>query len=470
MRPWIAKNLVYRTTTLIRGEPVFRILARYEESQWWSPEQLQAHQAEGVTRLLRYAASRTPYYGKIAHDLGIEPKALQAEDLTLFPRLQKQDLVNDTLKLQAPRLPATTSWKTTGGSTGVAVRLRKNRWATAAEQAASWRSYRWYGVQPGQRQARFWGTPLSGRTRLRARAIDWVLNRSRFSAFAFTPADLDRYFGELCQSRPEWAYGYVSMLVQFARHCLDNDLPLADLGLRCVVTTSEVLTEPDRSLIQRAFGAPVFNEYGCGEVGAVLYECPEGSLHAMAENLLLELVPDPTEQEPDARSLLVTDLHNRATPLIRYEIGDRVVPAPPCRCGRALPAFRKIFGRAYDFIETEDGTRYHGEFFMYMLESARDQGAPIFQAQFEQESPRSLRINLVPREGYEPAVGEALSQQIERASEGRLSCQIAVVPELVRENSGKLRLIRSLAPERANSMQAMGRIAPGDAPRHEVKQ
>ena len=440
----MAKNLVYRPTTWIRGEPVFRIMARYEESQWWSPEQLQAHQADGVTRLLRYAASRTLYYRQIADDLGIEPNALSAEHLTLFPRLQKQDLVNNSLKLQATRFPGTTSWKTTGGSTGVAVRLRKNRWATAAEQAASWRSYRWYGVQPGQRQARFWGTPLSGRTRLRARAIDWVLNRARFSAFAFTPADLDRYFRELIQTRPEWAYGYVSMLVQFARHCLDNDLPLADLGLRCVVTTSEVLTEADRALIAHAFGAPVFNEYGCGEVGAVLYECPDGSLHAMAENIFLELVADPTEQEPDAHALIVTDLHNRATPLIRYEIGDRVVPGPPCRCGRSLPTFRKIFGRAYDFIEAGDGTRYHGEFFMYMLESARDKGAPILQAQFEQNSQNSLQIRLVPREGYEPAVGEAFGQQIERASDGRLSCQITVVPELIREKSGKLRLIRSL--------------------------
>ena len=445
MQPWLARNLVYRPATWARGEPVFSLLDRYQKSQWWSAEQHQEAQRKNLGKILRHAARTTTYYQSIAEELGLSASHLNASHLSDFPYLQKQHLVENNAALQARRLPGTTSWKTTGGSTGVAVRLRKNRWATAAEQAASWRSYGWYGIQPGDRQARFWGTPIRARGRARYRAIDWVLNRSRFSAFAFGPEDLSRYYAQLKSQSPHWAYGYVSMLTEFARHCQVERLPLQDLGLRAVVTTSEMLTDGDRALIQETFQAPVYNEYGCGEVGAVLYECDQGTLHAMAENLFFELKPDPTEQEPDAHSLIVTDLHNLATPLIRYEIGDRVVPIQDdCACGRGLAGFRKVFGRAYDFIETADGTRYHGEFFLYMIEEARESGVPILQAQFVQKTAKDLEIRLVTRPGYEEKHGSALIHRVEEMSAHRLKCEVTVVPQLERERSGKLRLIQSL--------------------------
>src|SRR5262249_38267143 len=155
-------------------------------------------------------------------------------------------------------------------------------------------------------------------------------NRERFSAFAFRRADLRTYFERLRINRPTWVYGYVSMLVQFAMFCVDEGLPLVELGISAVVTTSEVLTSRDRAFLSEAFGARVYNEYGCGEVGPILYECERGTLHLMAENLVAELLPSPTLDSPSACRLILTDLHNRATPLVRYDIGDHVVPASAC--------------------------------------------------------------------------------------------------------------------------------------------
>jgi phenylacetate-CoA ligase len=251
-------------------------------------------------------------------------------------------------------------------------------------------------------------------------------------------------------NRPSWVYGYVSMLVQFAAYCLDERLPLADLGVRAVVSTSEVLAAGDRAVVSEAFGAPVYNEYGCGEVGPILYECERGTLHLMAENLFVELLPAPTPSRPDACRLILTDLHNRATPLVRYDIGDHVVPAPPCACGRGLPAFSEVFGRAYDFIEAPDGTRFHGEFFMYHVEAERDAGVPIRQAQFVQDAGDHLTVRIVPACGYEPHHGQALAAGLTARSGGRFRVDVVTAEEIPRERSGKIRLI-----------QALGRSAPG---------
>jgi len=439
-----ARNALYRTALIARGEPVFRLLHRYEDSQWWDSKRLAAFHEEALEGLLRHAATRTRYYAEAAHRAGLDPARLRAADLPRFPLLTKVELIERAPQLRAPTLPGTTSWKITGGSTGVAVRLRKNRGATAAEQAASWRSYGWYGIRPGDRQARFWGTPLSGRAALRYRAIDFVLNRERLSAFAFRRADLLTYFERLRRRRPSWVYGYVSMLVQFAAYCLDEDLPLADLRVAAVVSTSEVLTPGDRALVAEAFGAPVYNEYGCGEVGPVLYECDRGKLHLMAENIFAELQPAPTPACPEACRLILTDLHNRATPLIRYDIGDHVVPTLPCSCGRGLPAFSAVFGRAYDFVEAQDGTRFHGEFFMYHLEAARDRGVPIRQAQFVQDEPDHVLVRIVPAPGYETSHGRHLSAMLAANSGGRFRVDATTIDEIPRERSGKLRLIHAL--------------------------
>jgi phenylacetate-CoA ligase len=442
VRPWVARNLVYRPACWLRGEPVFRLLRRYEETQWWSPERLAGLQEETLGALLRFATTRVPYYREAARRAGIAGERADVADLARLPLLTKADLVDHRAALSLPHLRGTATWKTTGGSTGLAVRVLKNRAATAAEQAASWRSYGWYGIRPGDRQARFWGVPLQASARLRFRAIDLALNRRRFSAFAFRRDDLRAYYERLVRLRPAWAYGYVSMLVQFAAFCLEQGLPLGSLGIRAVVTTSEVLTPGDRALLQEAFRTEVRDEYGCGEVGAILYECEKGLRHLMAENLWVELVPDPTAEEPAAHRLVVSDLHNRAMPLLRYDLGDRIVPAPPCTCGRGLPAFARVFGRAYDFVTASDGSRFHGEFFMYLLEEFRDRGAPIRQAQFVQLEPDRIEVRIVPGPGWVASHGQALAARLEEASEGRLRATATLVSELPRERSGKIRLVR----------------------------
>ena len=454
MNPWLARNLVYRPATWLRREPVFRLLREYEASQWWAPERLAAAQERSLVAILRHALANTAHYAAVARMAGIDVAKIVASDLVRLPLLTKIDLVERGDRMQAPLPSWQTSWKTTGGSTGVAVRLRKDRHATATEQAASWRSYAWYGIRPGDRQARFWGTPQTAKAKLRFAAIDFVLNRDRFSAFAFRRDDLGRYFARVRETRPAWAYGYVSMLAQFAQYCLDESLPLSQVGVRAVVTTSEVLSPGDRAVISKAFGAPVYDEYGCGEVGAVLYECERGTRHLMAENLFVELLPDPTPDQPAAARLVVTDLHNRATPLLRYDLGDRVVPAPRCACGRGLPGFAAVFGRAYDFVETSDGTRYHGEFFLYVLESARDRGLPVRQAQFIQEDADRIRVRVVAVAGQPVReAGEWMARELERRSGGKLRVEVQEVPAIGREPSGKIRLICALKQKRASSSE-----------------
>jgi phenylacetate-CoA ligase len=178
----------------------------------------------------------------------------------------------------------------------------------------------------------------------------------------------------------------------------------------------------------------------------------------MAENLFAELLPEPTPEEPRACRLVLTDLHNTANPLIRYDVGDRAVPIDGCACGRALPAFERVFGRAYDFVETCDGTRFHGEFFLYALEAARDRGLGIRQAQFVQADADHVVVRVVPGPGYGEIGRRWIARELQERSGGRLAASVEEVGEIARERSGKLRLIvgRAGATRSSKGVRAPG--------------
>jgi phenylacetate-CoA ligase len=66
-------------------------------------------------------------------------------------------------------------------------------------------------------------------------------------------------------------------------------------------------------------------------------------------------------QSGETGVVLVTDLLNRAMPLIRYRIGDMAVPDHlGCACGRGLPRLRHVEGRVTDFLVGTDGRLVSG--------------------------------------------------------------------------------------------------------------
>ncbi len=142
----------------------------------------------------------------------------------------------------------------------------------AWELATTWRGYSWAGIEMGDRQARFWGVPLTERERLRAKLIDFIANRKRCSAFSFGREDMEKYTKRLLSFGPTYFYGYVSMLEAYANF-FEQMGKRAPFDPKCIVTTSEVLTEYHRRLFERVFSKRVYNKYGCGELGSVAHEC-----------------------------------------------------------------------------------------------------------------------------------------------------------------------------------------------------
>lgn len=435
---FLFRHAVYMPAVWLRGEPLSRCLAELNATQWMPYERLVQLQEEKLTSLVDFAAAHVPYY-QSRIDRSRHPKRLTVSDIRNLPTLSKEDLRDRPLELRAVNVGRTTT-KTTGGSTGQAVTVSKSRLSTAYELAAMWRGWGWAGIAIGDRQARFWGVPLSSTARGRARLIDFVSHRKRFTAFGMTPGEMANITRTLNRFRPDYAYGYVSILHHYANFLEQSGA--RQFRPKAVVATSEVLTSTHRAAIQRGFGARVFEEYGCGELGNIAHECEHGSLHLSAENLIVEILQTDTQATNEAGEVVVTELNNHAMPLIRYRLKDYGLLADGrCACGRTLPRLAAVAGRAYDLIYNREGRLFHGEFFMYIFEEARQQGLGFDAFQVVQLDSEHFLVRVRPGTGYGPDSEDFVGGRIRRDYGSYARVAFERVDEIHREPSGKLRLI-----------------------------
>lgn len=439
MNRLLSQSLFFYPATVLKGEPIPFFLGGYKARQWMRSEELRAYQFERLKSLLSFVYESSEFYRVRFDDHGLNPSSLRSlDDFSRFPSISKKDLIDNLDSMSVGRHRRFADSKTTGGSTGEPVKLYKNAFALARERCATARSYEWAGVRIGDPQLRFWGIPHSQLASGKAALIDLVANRKRISAFDITEKSLREYYELALKFTPRYIYGYVSVVEKFANFILENKLKRIP-SVTAVITTSEILSDCARNTISDAFGAKVFNEYGCGEVGSIAHECEAGSMHLMADNLLVEV----DGQRGSSGELIVTDLFNKATPLIRYRLGDYgTLSDTSCSCGRALPVIEKIHGRAYDIISLPTGQKVHPEAVIYVFEGIQSKLKSFRQFQVIQESLDRITVNIIPNTNWSDSARQRLTAGLKKDISEQITFDIRVVDSIEREPSGKMRLVK----------------------------
>lgn len=167
-------------------------------------------------------------------------------------------------------------------------------------------------------------------------------------------------------------------------------------------------------------------------------QCPlHEHLHVQAENVLLEVLDESGQPCPQGviGRIVVTALHNFATPLIRYDIGDRGELGPPCPCGRGLPVLTKVVGRSRDMVILPTGGRHWPLLGVYEFRTV----AQIRQYQIVQESLTTLRARLVVDSPLTPSQEQSLAEIIGRAIGYPFSVVFEYPTSIARTPGGKFR-------------------------------
>jgi phenylacetate-CoA ligase len=216
-----------------------------------------------------------------------------------------------------------------------------------------------------------------------------------------------------------------------------------DLGIRVAFVTSERLYDDQRRDIEQVFGCPVANGYGGRDAGFIAHQCPHGSLHVTAEDIVVEIVGPDGRALPAGQSgeIVVTHLATRDFPFIRYRTGDvGVLDDKPCACGRGLPVLKEIQGRSTDFVVAADGTVMHGLALIYTLRDIPG----LRQFKVVQESTALTRVQIVPGPGCDVHAATVRIRRDFAARLGRaVQVHVDVVDAIPAERSGKFRYVVS---------------------------
>ncbi len=405
MNDSISRRIMFPLLLKLYGDNSLDILTKLDASQWLPRERILEIQLESLKKVLTHAYERVPFYTKRFQEHGLHPREIHSlDDLERYPILAKTDVTTRGEEMVACPRPLRLSTRTTSGTTGLSLSCLKDRTATSYMRASIFRSYGWFDVGVGAKQARFWSASLHAVDRLQQRIKDFMLNRRRYSVMTLSPDTFRQYREDLCSYRPTYIYGYASAISEFAAFLLKEGLA-GPSSLRAVITTSEMLLPHQRQMIEEAFRCRCVNEYGCSETDIIAFECPLGTLHLMDETLYVEFVENGRKVAPETPGrLLVTELRNRAMPLVRYDIGDMgSYRTGMCGCGRGLGVMHAVYGRQNSFFRTRDGRYVYDNIFDFLIKSPH---VNMFRVVLK--SPEHLEITLVPTGNSVPA--EALSE------------------------------------------------------------
>lgn len=367
--------------------------AALRDSQWWPRERIEEEQVRKLQRLVRIA-SGVPHYRAQFSDAGVGHGDIRSMgDLQRLPILERES----AQRLGVEGLRVRGSWgmrASTSGSTGKPVRflwpLEQMRWLDAGEA----RARAWMGSDVGTRR-------LEVRCRAvgKAQAVSAVLlNTAAFHAPVVSdPAAVRRLVRALERRPPALIWGVSNALYSLAVALLDEG---RTVRAGACWSGGNHLHSHYRRAFEQAFECEVYERYATMETGLVAHECVEArSLHVPAEGLIVEIVRgDGSPAAPgETGDVLLTTLHNTATPLIRYRVGDRAVAPPdaPCACGRGLPVFGRVVGRHNDRLVTAAGASVTPA---QAVEAVSPGMNSIVDFQVIQDRHAHLRISVVQRD------------------------------------------------------------------------
>jgi phenylacetate-coenzyme A ligase PaaK-like adenylate-forming protein len=187
---------------------------------------------------------------------------------------------------------------------------------------------------------------------------------------------------------------------------------------------------------EEVFGTRPLESYATTDVGMVADQCPgEEGLLVHDDLMIVETVDEDDRPVPVgeiSHHVLVTSLHQRTMPMIRYRIDDRVRAAPPSGRYPAFSRIASIDGRADDIFRYDDVTVHP-----HPLRSVLTRHTEVADYQVQQ-NPDGADVLIRVRGLCDVAVlAEELGAALRSAGLADATARVFVVDEIPRSRLGK---------------------------------
>ncbi|WP_347923202.1 phenylacetate--CoA ligase family protein [Pontimicrobium sp. SW4] len=417
--------------------PISKAERALKEIQEKSESEFETFITQKKKDIVSYHIKHTSFYKSLAKNVNLL-------DWDTIPVMTKRDL-QQPLK---DRLSENYTVKNvyvnkTSGSSGDPFVFAKDKFCHAMTWAIFKEWYGWYSIFH-TKQARFYGIPLDKKGYYKERFKDWVTNRYRFNVFDLSETALDNWVKKFKKTDFVFMTGYTSVIVAFAKRLLQRNLILSEIcpTLKACLPTSEMLSEEDKKLLEKAFNIPIINEYGSAEFGLIALEKDEQWVLNNL-NLYVEILDNQGNILPygEEGRIVITDLFNKAHPFIRYEIGDI---GSINTVDKKTSVLKTLTGRKEDYVKLPSGKTAPGLSFYYVTKSVMKDDGSIQEIKVLQHALNRFEIEYVSENALNDDQKKRINEALAKYLESGVDVFFTKKSHLERTKKGKLKQFTSL--------------------------
>lgn len=437
---YITEILILPISDLLTGYEISKNLKFLTASQHWTREQIDNYQNDRLIKLIKHSYKNVPFYTELFNDLRLKPEDIQSKaDLVKLPIITKDDLKRSKGKHLAVSIPRNKLiYSSSSGSTGEPFQFYSTKQSESLLKAAAIRGWYWMGYRLGDKYVKL---SMNPRSSFLKKIQDRLNNSLYLSATQLTKSEFSRIERQITRFNPKFIRCY-PVPAQFLSQQIElNTSVYKANSLIAINTTGSVLSDEARNKIESVFRVKVFDAYSC-EGGTIFAECPEHSYYHPAEEYSIsEFIEDNfTKSDPEkAVRHITTDLHNYASPFIRYDTQDYIVLGDNgvCSCGRNFKNIKKIKGRDSDILVTPSGKYLIVENFVAYFEWINE----VDQIQVVQEEINRIVIKIVVNEQFNNDILNKIQNYWNEYIGSDVQVIISVVKEITLTPTGKRRTV-----------------------------
>lgn len=426
------------------GAVILAILQQLERSQWWTESQHTRVQLHQLSILIHYAHKNIPYHRDRIEAAGInkgERVTLdQWQKLPIMTRDEVQQAGPELDSLRVPPEHGQIRELASSGTTGAPIRIKATDMHMLMWKVFTMRDHFWHNRDLSKKLAVIrYSRDESNKPPKGAQSDNWGLATQGLfhtgtSVMLNINSNLSEQANWLIKHNPHYLLTYPTNIKALCQYFQEHDLKLNNLVE--VRTLSEALDPDVRDICHETWNVPLIDVYTTQELGYLALQCPvTDNYHIQSENMLVEVIND--EGMPckpgEIGKVLVTPLHNFATPLFRYDIDDYAEVGAPCSCGRGLPTLKRIMGRVRNMIHLPNGEQRWPIFGYKNIWKIAD----IKQIQTIQHSINDIEVKLVSKEALNGEQEQKIKQIIQQSLDHEFNIQFTYLDEITRAANGK---------------------------------
>ncbi len=305
--------------------------------------------------MLKYVSEHNDFYKKRISEYGIKNPL----DITQWPVLTRKELQENRYNMfsdgyKAKYYNQLLKRQSSSGSTGVPINVYWDYKDWYASNMCLWRKrWQWYGIKPRERYVIFtlntYDVKNDGDTIYYGNESKNLLSIN--VSLIQKEEAFDNVINLIEDFQPIWMYVQPFVLKKLINaYKRTNKHP--PKSLRYIESVGELLSPELRRNTIELFDTCFANMYGSEEMNGISFENPKHRMEILHDNVFLETRNVGENDEFRRGNAVITNLHNRAMPLIRYEQGDVIEP----EYGNAgTMEIKRIYGRKLEVIELSSG-------------------------------------------------------------------------------------------------------------------